>query len=231
MKREEKRITNEVLMPYEKFVAYGAETLTDAELLAIILRTGTQNCNALQLATSVLEACECGKKGLLGLFHMSLEQFSRIKGIGPVKAVKLKCITELSKRIATTNAWEDLVFQKSGTVAAYFMEKLRHRNKECVIVMLLDSKCHLIKELELSSGTVKASLLSPREVFVEILKAEAVQFILIHNHPSGDPTPSKDDVIITKRIHELAAFMEIPLLDHIIIGDRSYISFKEKGLI
>lgn len=231
MKKEQNRITNEVLMPYEKFVAYGAESLSDAELLAIILRTGTKNCNALQLANSVLEACECGKNGLLGLFHMSLEQFSRIKGIGPVKAVKLKCITELSKRIASTKAWEDLVFQKSGTVAAYFMEKLRHRNKECVIAMLLDSKGHLIKEVELSSGTVKMSLLSPREVFVEVLKAEAVQFILIHNHPSGDPTPSKDDVLITNRIKELSLLMEIPLLDHIIIGDRSYISFKEKALI
>lgn len=231
MKKEQKRITNEVLMPYEKFVTYGAESLSDAELLAIILRTGTKNCNALQLATSVLEACQCGKRGLLGLFHMSLEQFSRIKGIGPVKAVKLKCITELSKRIACTNAWEGLVFQKSGTVAAYFMEKLRHRNRECVIVMLLDSKGHLIKEVELTSGTVKMSLLSPREVFVEVLKAEAVQFILVHNHPSGDPTPSKDDVKITERIRELSFLMEIPLLDHIIIGDRSYISFKEKGLI
>ncbi len=231
MKKEQNRVTKEVLMPYEKFVAYGAESLSDAELLAIILRTGTKNCNALQLANSVLEACECGKKGLLGLFHMSLEQFSKIKGIGPVKAVKLKCITELSKRIASTSAWEDLVFQKSGTVAAYFMEKLRHRNKECVIAMLLDSKGHLIKEVELSSGTVKMSLLSPREVFVELLKAEAVQFILIHNHPSGDPTPSKEDVTITGRIRELSLLMEIPLLDHIIIGDRSYVSFKEKGLI
>lgn len=231
MKKEEQTAAKEVLMPYEKFVAYGAESLTDAELLAIILRTGTKNCNALQLAENVLKACECGKKGLLGLFHMSLEQFAGIKGIGPVKAVKLKCITELSKRIAETKAWEDLVFQKSGTVAAYFMEKLRHRNRECVIAMLLDSKGHLIKEVELSSGTVKMSLLSPREIFLEVLKAEAVQFILIHNHPSGDPTPSREDVQITGQIKELSLLMEIPLLDHIIIGDRSYTSFKEKGFI
>lgn len=231
MKNEQNQITKEVLMPYEKFVAYGAENLTDAELLAIILRTGTKNCDALQLANMVLEECNCGKQGLLGLFHMSLEQFSRIKGIGPVKAVKLKCITELSKRIASTKAWGEMVFQKSGTVAAYFMEKLRHRNKECVIVMLLDSKGHLIKEVELSSGTVKMSLLSPREVFIEALKAEAVQMILIHNHPSGDPTPSKDDILITERIYELGQKMDIPLLDHIIIGDQSYMSFKEKALL
>ncbi len=229
--KQEQQVTKEVLLPYEKFVAYGAEHLTDAELLAIILRTGTKNCNALQLANNVLKAAECGKKGLLGLFHMSLEQFSGIKGIGPVKAVKLKCITELSKRIASTKAWEDLVFQKSGTVAAYFMEKLRHRNKECVIAMLLDSKGHLIRELELSSGTVNMSLLSPRELFIEVLKAEAVQFILVHNHPSGDPSPSSDDLRITEQIRRAGQLMEIPLLDHIIIGDRSYISFKEKGLI
>lgn len=219
------------MKPYEKFLANGPENLTDAELLAIILRTGTRNCSALQLAQQVLQESECGRKGLLGLYHMSVEQFSGIRGIGPVKAVKLKCITELSRRIASTKAWEEIVFQKSGTVAAYYMEKLRHRSRECVILMLLDSKGHLIREVELSSGTVRMSLISPRDVFVEALKAEAVQMILIHNHPSGDPSPSREDVRITESLRALGEQMELPLIDHIIIGDRKYSSFKEKGLL
>jgi len=229
--KQEKKTQSSHSMPYEKFLQYGPESLTDAELLAIILRTGTKNCDALQLATMVLEESDCGKQGLLGLYHISTDQLARIRGIGPVKAVKLKCITELSKRIASTKAWNSMVFQRSGTVAAYYMERLRHQTKECVILMLLDSKGHLIKETTLSTGTVKMSLLSPREVFIEALKAEAVQMILIHNHPSGDPSPSKEDCVITDTIRMLGQKMEIPLIDHIIIGDQTYTSFKEKGLL
>lgn len=221
----------EHLKPYEKFQAYGPEQLTDAELLAIILRTGTKNMDALEVAGQVLRESDCGKNGLLGLYHMSLEQLSKIHGIGPVKAVKLKCITELSRRIAATKAWNELVFQRSSTVAAYYMEKLRHLSRECVILMLLDSKGHLIKEVELSTGTVSMSPLSPREVFIAALKAEAVKMILIHNHPSGDPTPSGEDVRITEILHQLGLQMDLPLIDHIIIGDKDYISFKEKGLL
>lgn len=231
-KKEDGGILSEgEMQPYEKFLTNGPESLTDAELLAIILRTGTQNCSALQLARQVLKESECGRQGLLGLYHMSVEQFSGIRGIGQVKAVKLKCITELSRRIACTKAWEEIVFQRSGTVAAYYMEKLRHRNRECVILMLLDGKGHLIREVELSSGTVRMSLISPRDVFMEALKAEAVQMILIHNHPSGDPSPSREDIRITDNLRALGEQMELPLIDHIIIGDRKYSSFKEKGLL
>lgn len=227
----EKKKKIEEMKPYEKFVTYGAEHLTDAELLAIILRTGTKNCDALEVAKEVLRQSSCGKNGLLGLYHMSPEQLAQIKGIGPVKAVKIKCITELSKRIAVTKAWKEMVFQKSGTVADYYMEKLRHLSRECVILMLLDSKGHLIKEVELSSGTVRMSPVSPREIFIEALKAEAVQMILIHNHPSGDPTPSRDDIRVTEVVSRMGLEMELPLVDHIIIGDHNYISFKEKGLL
>jgi len=227
----EKRHTTEEMKPYEKFEVYGPEQLTDAELLAIILRTGTKNSDALEVAGQVLKESDCGKKGLLGLYHMSIEQLAKIHGIGPVKAVKLKCITELSRRIAATKAWDDLVFQRSGTVASYYMEKLRHRSRECIILMLLDSKGHLIREVELSTGTVRMAPLSPRDVFIEALKAEAVQMILMHNHPSGDPTPSADDIKITENLFKLGLQMELPLVDHIIIGDKDYISFKEKGLL
>lgn len=218
-------------LPYEKFCKYGPENLTDQELLAIILRTGTANKTALELAEEVLKCCNMGKKGLLGLHQVSVEQLSQIKGIGPVKAVKIKCITELSKRIATTSAWEQLAFHTSGSVAAYLMESMRHLSREQVRLLLLDSKGHLIKDVLLSSGTVSMSLLSPREVFTEALSVMAVQFIVAHNHPSGDPTPSEDDKRITETLFQFGKHLELPLIDHIIIGDCRYFSFKEQGLL
>ncbi len=224
-------LENGMIQPYEKFTSMGAESLTDVELLAIILRTGTKECNATQLASRILEKAACGKQGLLGLYNISLEQLLQIKGVGPVKAVKLKCITELSKRISTTKAWSDMVFQRSGTVASYWMEKLRHKSTECVCLMLFNAKGHLMKETELSSGTVRMALISPRDIFIEALRVEAVQMILIHNHPSGDPTPSQEDIRVTECIKNLGQKMELPLIDHIIIGDNKYISFKEQGLI
>lgn len=229
--KQKKKQGIQKMKPYEKFIEFGADSLTEAELLAIILRTGTKECDATQLAEHILEQCACKKQGLLGLHHISLEELKQIKGVGPVKAVKIKCITELSQRIASTRAWSEFTFQKSGTVAAYYMEKLRHRNTECVILMLLNSKGHLIKEAEVSSGTVRMALISPREIFIEALKTEAVQMILIHNHPSGDPEPSREDIRITENISRLGREMELPLIDHIIIGDNKYISFKEQGLL
>lgn len=219
------------ILPYEKFSKYGPETLSDQELLAIILRTGTTNKSALELAEEVLRCCDFGKNGLLGLHQVSVEQLSKIKGIGPVKAVKIKCITELSRRIATTHAWEQLSFRTSGSVAAYLMEDMRHLMREQVRLLLFDSKGHLIKDVLLSSGTVSMSLLSPRDVFMEALRYGAVQFIVAHNHPSGDPTPSTEDRHVTESIFHFGKQLELPLIDHIIIGDCRYFSFKEQGLL
>lgn len=222
---------NNQIQPYEKFRLYGPENLTDQELLAIILRTGTRNCNAMELADKVLKECYCGKQGLLGLFRISIEQLSTIKGIGPVKAIKLKCITELSRRISQTIAWDGKMFQRSSTVAAYLMESMRHLDREQIQLLMFDSKGHLIKEMQLTSGTANMSLLSPRDVFIELLKAGAVQFIIAHNHPSGDPTPSNEDKRITDNLYELGIKLELMLIDHIIIGDNIYFSFKEQGLL
>ena len=139
--------------PYEKFLAYGPEHLTESELLAIILRTGTKEKNALELAEEVLELADGTKEGLLGLYDVSLEQLMAVKGIGQVKAVKLKSLTELSMRISRATARKGLIFHNSATVAEYFMEKLRHRDTECVILVCLDSKGQDIKESVLSEGT------------------------------------------------------------------------------
>ena len=215
-------------LPYERFLRFGPENLTEAELLAIIIRTGTKEKSALQLAEQVLNLARYPKEGLLGLHDMTLDELKSVKGIGEVKAIKLKCITELSKRISMTSASEGISFQTSAQVAACYMERLRHRNTECVILLCLDTKCRLIRETKLSEGSVRMSLISPREIFLEAFEAKAVNILLIHNHPSGDPTPSVSDIKLTENVREMGEKMDIPLLDHIVIGDNTYVSFKEK---
>ena len=210
-----------VLLPYEKFLKSGAASLSEAELLAIILRTGTRNCPALALAGQVL-SLSCGReRGLNALHHISLAELMDIPGIGEVKAVKIKCIAELSKRMAMERAGQELKFDAPKTVASYFMEELRHE----------DNRLHLIEKYVLSIGTVNESLLSPREVFVQALKCKASHVMLLHNHPSGDALPSGQDILITKKIKEAGELVGIPLIDHIIIGDGCYTSLKEKGLL
>ncbi len=233
MKREKKnlkQICNENL-PYEKFLKYGPESLTESELLAIILRTGTRDKSALELAQEILSLSESTREGLLGLYDIPMKQLLGVKGIGEVKAVKIKCIAELAMRINTASAKSGLIVHEPSTVARYFMEKLRHRRKECVVVVCLDAKGQMIKEIELSSGSVKMSLISPRDVFLEALRSEAVNIILIHNHPSGDPTPSQSDLAATKCVAQMGLTLDIPLLDHIIIGDNCYMSFKEESYL
>lgn len=218
---------NGVILPYERFVQFGPENLTESELLAIILRTGTRDKSAVELAQQVLSLARYPREGLLGLYDITLEELMQIKGIGMVKAVKLKSLAELSMRISRASAKEGLCFSNSSTVAGYYMEKLRHRDTECVMLVCLDGKGQLIGEKKLSDGSVKMSLVSPREVFMEALYQRAVNIILIHNHPSGDPTPSCADRDLTRNLFELGQKMDIPLLDHIIIGDNRYTSFKE----
>ena len=227
MKKEQK-VCNQNL-PYEKFRQLGPQSLTESELLAIILRTGTRDKSALQLAEEVLQLSKYPREGLLGLYDVSLEELMAIKGIGMVKAVKLKCLTELTMRMSRSCAKSKLCFKNPATVADYFMEKLRHLDTECVILVSLDAKGELLKEKKLSDGSVRMSMISPREIFLEALKNKAVNVILVHNHPSGDPTPSRADIEMTQIVHEMGEMMDIPLLDHIIIGDNQYASFRELG--
>lgn len=225
-----KNIGNES-MPYEKFIRFGPDALTEGELLAIILRTGTHTRSALEIAEEILSLSDSPRTGLLGLYDVPLERLMQIKGVGEVKAVKIKCIAELAMRINITNAKSGLIINKPETIANYFMEKLRHQRKECVILACLDGKGQILKEILLSSGSVNMSLISPREVFLEALRNDAVNVILIHNHPSGDPSPSEADIQSTKRVFDMGQLLDVLLLDHIIIGDNCYFSFKEYGFI
>lgn len=218
------------ILPYEKFMLFGAGALTEAELLAIILRTGTKNCSALELAQKILSIAG-QEKGLNSLHHVSIEELMEIPGVGEVKAVKIKCLAELAVRMAKERAGKTLQFSAPDTVANYYMEMMRHQEKEVVLLLLLDNKLKLIEEETLSMGTVKASLLSSREVFIQALKCRACYIMLLHNHPSGDPHPSNQDIEITQKIKAAGELMDIPLLDHIIMGDGCYISLKEEDLL
>lgn len=217
--------------PYEKYLKLGAQQLSDAELLAVILRTGTVGEDTVSIANKVLSLPCDRQSGILGLHHISLKELMSIRGIGQVKAIKLKCIAELSSRIAQQTAKKTLQMTDPATVADYYMERLRHFEREKVLLLMTDNRNRLIAEHILSEGTVNASLISPREVFLIALRYSAVYIMLLHNHPAGDPAPGRQDIAVTERIKKAAELIEIPLIDHIIIGDKKYFSFKEMGYL
>lgn len=216
--------------PYEKCLKYGAEHLSDAELLAAILRTGSNGITALELSRQILNSSRI-EKSLLGLHHLSIRDLMNHRGIGCVKAVQIKCIVELSRRMSKMSAENNLCFSHPETIAQYYMEDFRHSGQEQMVVMMLNTKSKLLGEQVISKGTVNASLITPREIFIQALHFHAVSIVLVHNHPSGDPTPSREDIQITKRIQGAGAMLGIELLDHLIIGDKKYISFRERELL
>ena len=217
--------------PYEKCFTQGPEVLSDSELLAVILRSGTQGKNSIILAQEILKFMETASySGLMGLMHVSVQDLMKIHGIGQVKAVQLKCIGELSRRIARTAARPHVIMNNPSTIAAYYMEELRHEEQELVVCMMADIKGHFLGDKVITRGTATGSLVTPREIYIEALRRHAVSLILIHNHPSGDPTPSPDDMLITSRIYQAGELLGIHLLDHIVIGDQRYCSFREDGL-
>ncbi|MGI6071975.1 MAG: RadC family protein [Lachnospiraceae bacterium] len=217
--------------PDEKFIKYGPEALTCAELLAIILRTGVSGMSSLELTKELLYNEESRNEDVLGILRIRLEDLMKIKGIGKVKALQIKAVAELSCRIARSRAAEGLSFTEPETIADYYMEQMRHQKTERVVLLLLNSACRLIKDMVISQGTVNYSPFSPREIYLQALKHEAVSVILLHNHPSGDVKPSKADIEGTNHVYDAGKMLGINLLDHIIIGDGIYFSFKEKGLI
>lgn len=212
--------------PYERCEQLGPEALSDAELLAVILRNGSREMNSLQLARQVLAKDET-HKNLTGLCYLSREQLMEIPGIGRVKAIQMQSIAELAKRIARAVPEQQVMLGKPVYIAEYFMEELRFKTRECVFAAYLDQKCMLLKKQMITMGTVNASLISPREIFLEAFKCSAVNLVLVHNHPSGNAAPSPEDCKITRQLREAGALMQIPLLDHIIIGNQTYYSFAE----
>ena len=216
--------------PYEKVENYGAEFLSDAELLAVILRSGTKSKKSIDLAHDILRLND-NNEGLLILNNATLEELCQIDGVGRVKAIQLLCVAELSKRMSQRTRSNGIYFNSADDVANHYMQRMRHLETEEVILLLLNSKYKLLKEIKLSKGTVNASLASPREVFIYALRHQAVQIVLLHNHPSGNPVPSKDDINLTLRMAQSGKLLGVKVVDHIIIGDNVYVSMAKEKII
>lgn len=216
--------------PYEKCQALGPGRLTDAELLAVIIRTGTNGLRAVEVAMKVLNSHR-QHKGLIGLHYVTLQDLIKIPGIGKVKAMQILAIAELSKRLVKQSRQITAEFDNPRDIAATFMEEMRFLKTECVVALLLDAKGQEIHHRIITEGSVNRSLSPTREILRYALEYDAVQFVLLHNHPSGDPTPSREDMIMTRKLVQGAELIGIPLMDHIVIGDNVYVSFQERGLM
>ncbi|AIQ43254.1 DNA repair protein RadC [Paenibacillus sp. FSL R7-0297] len=211
--------------PRERMMHYGAESLSQAELLAILLRTGAQNESAIHIAQRLLGITG----GLRGLADLSIEELTTIKGIGPAKAVQLKAGIELGRRMANSRLTEPVIIRSPQDAAEILTEQLRYLQKEHFICLFLNTKNHVIAQETLSMGSLNASIVHPREVFRAAMKCSSAAIICAHNHPSGDPTPSPEDISLTSRLMQAGEIVGIDVLDHLVIGDSSFVSLKEKG--
>ncbi len=215
--------------PYEKLEVIGSEHLSNAELLAVIIKTGTKSYTAVELAQHVLKLSHDGR--LSSLNDLSIEQLMQVKGIGKVKAIQIKAVLELSKRIASSDGMVHHVIKSASDVSTLMMEEMRYLKKEIFKALLLDTKNQVIKIVDVSVGSLNSSIVHPREVFSEAIKCGCNSIVFVHNHPSGDPNPSTEDIKTTQRLEEAGDILGIRVLDHIIIGDKKYISFKDKGIM
>ncbi|MEK3879503.1 RadC family protein [Paenibacillus sp. FSL M7-0420] len=211
--------------PRERMMHYGAESLSQAELLAILLRTGAHRESALLIAQRLLS--QAG--GLRGLADLSIEELTTINGIGPAKAVQLKAGIELGRRMANSRLTGPVIIRSPQDAAEILTEQLRYLQKEHFICLFLNTKNHVIAQETLSMGSLNASIVHPREVFRAAMKCSSAAIICAHNHPSGDPTPSPEDISLTSRLMQAGEIVGIDVLDHLVIGDSSYVSLKEKG--
>lgn len=216
--------------PYEKCEKYGPSVLSDAELLAIILKSGKKGKKVLDTAYELLRMDE-GHPGLEGLLLADFHRLCRIDGIGPVKAISILAVCELSRRLSRIQFHENYIYSSPQSVADYYMPQMRTAGQEELHAMMLDSKNRLICERMLTLGTVDSAPIDPRGIFLEALRCGAVGIILVHNHPSGDPSPSKEDLAATIRVSEAGRLLGIPLIDHIIIGNMNFTSLRENGCI
>ncbi|MBY6836654.1 JAB domain-containing protein [Clostridium botulinum] len=214
--------------PKEKLLSYGADTLNNSELLAIILKTGTKGENVLQLSNRLLSEFQ----GLDGILEASLDDITSIKGIKEGKASQILALAELFKRFRTfKSADRDIKIMSPNDIAMLINGEMSLLKQEILKVIFLNTKNIVIGTKDVFKGSLNTSIVHPREIFKEAVNKSSAKIIICHNHPSGDPTPSKEDINITLRIKECGEIMGIQLLDHIIIGKNGFISLKEKGFI
>lgn len=214
--------------PVEKCMSYGIESLSNRELLALLINSGTREQSAMELAEVILAKEQAG---ITYLREASIEELMSIKGIGKAKATRLAAAVELGKRLATKPVKSRSYIESDEDVASLFMEDLRYQNKEYFKALLLNSKCGIISVETISIGELNSTIVHPREVFNAAVKKSAAAIIFVHNHPSGDPNPSKEDFITTARLVECGNLLGIRVADHVVIGDGKYVSMKAIGKI
>ena len=212
--------------PRERLSKHGPEALSTPELLAILLRSGTVRESALDVAEGIVGHLG----GLRGLADATIEQLSQIRGVGVVKATEIRAAVELGKRISAFTHEARPVIRCPADVSQLVMSELRHEAREQFRVLLLDTRNQVTRVSTVSVGSLTESIVHPREVFREAIRHSSAALIAVHNHPSGDPTPSPEDIQVTQRLAEAGRLVGIELLDHVIVGDGRYVSLKERGL-
>ncbi|WP_163537948.1 DNA repair protein RadC [Gracilibacillus sp. YIM 98692] len=213
--------------PRERLLEFGPNHLSNQELLAILLGTGTREENVHQLAERVLRHFE----GLYSLKEVTIEELMTLKGIGQAKGVNILATVELGKRIHQFKEKEKYVIRSPEDGANFVMEEMYALKQEHFVTMFLNTKNQVVHRQTIFIGSLNASIVHPREVFREAVKRSAASIICAHNHPSGDPSPSQEDIHVTKRLTECGKLIGIELLDHLIIGDHRFVSLKEKGYL
>ncbi|MEB2493762.1 DNA repair protein RadC [Peribacillus frigoritolerans] len=213
--------------PRERFLQDGPQSLSNQELLALLLRTGSKEESVLQLSGRLINSF----KGLRLLKEASVEELTVIKGIGEAKAIQILASVELGRRINNLNDQDRYVIRSPEDGANYCMEEMRFLSQEHFVCLYLNTKNQVLQKTTVFIGSLNASIVHPREVFKEAFKRSAASIICLHNHPSGDPSPSREDIEVTKRLVECGKIIGIEVLDHIIIGEHKYVSLKEKGYL
>ncbi len=225
----------ELERPYEKLEIYGEENLSNSELLAIIIKTGSKDNSALDLAQKILNlGNECNKNDITFLKELTIQELMQIKGIGKKKAIQIKAVCELAKRIGKPIYAKKIIIRGTEDVANLFIKELAGIKREIAKLIILNNKNAIIKIKNISFGGQNFVMIDPKDIFTEAIKMQAQRIILVHNHPSGDPTPSKEDIILTNRVKDAANLLGISFLDHVIIGNNNYESvfsiMRKKGL-
>lgn len=213
--------------PRERFIQNGAQSLSNHELLAILLRTGTKEESVLQLSNRLLTQFE----GLRLLKDATLDEITSIKGIGMAKAIQVLAAVEIGRRISNLTYQDRYVIRSPEDGAKYMMNDMRFLSQEHFVCLYLNTKNQVLHKQTIFIGSLNASIVHPREVYKEAIRRSAASIICLHNHPSGDPAPSREDIEVTKRLVECGKIIGIELLDHLIIGENKFVSLKEKGYL
>ena len=217
--------------PYEKAQMYGLENLSNSELLAIIIKTGSKEKSSVELAQEILSIEKDKNDSIQFLQDVSIDELMKIKGIGKIKAIQIKAICEINKRMSRPIDKIEIKIKSAEDVSRLLMNEMQYEQREKVKILILNIKNVVLRITDISYGGTNFAIIEPKEILIEPIKMGAPKIILVHNHPSGDPTPSIEDINVTKRIYNAAALLGIELLDHIVIGKQKYISIFSMGRI